>query len=615
MHRGNSIASALRFFTFLYGMLLLCAYAQVTASISGRVEDASGGGVANATVTVKNVETGATRTVTTNEAGDFRVLSLPLGLQEVKAEKEGFKAAVRTGIKLDVGQEAVVTLQLEVGEIAQSITVREEVPVVNTTPNAVSGIVDERAVKELPLNGRSFDNLITLNPGAVNYTSMKSVNTTTSEGNSFSVAGRRPQENLFLINGIEYTGTSQLADTPGSVSGEMLGIDAVREFNLLTDTYGAEYGKRAGGQVLVVTQSGTNNLHGSAFEFLRNSALDEPGIFDQGTVPPFRRNQFGGSLGGPVKKDKAFLFGNFEEFRQSLAVSSVSVVPNQQARQGLLPNSSGVYAPVSGLNPAMLPFMALWPQPNGPDLGGGTALAYYNPKNTIHESFGTLRTDFNLRDHDRISASYTIDDGNSIIPLPDPLFASALHLSGQVASLEEAHVFSPHVLNTFRAGFSRAGFNYDSATFTSFPPSLSFVQGAQPGGIIINGGITTAGGNVNAGVWNRRNLYTYSDSVQIVKGIHQLSIGAWTQWVQDNEDIASRRLGQATFSTLTTFLQGRLLNFQVVPNHSELGWRSFFGAWYVQDAIKLRPNFTLQLGLRHEFTTGWNRSEERRVGK
>src|ERR1700694_3624914 len=189
---------------------------------------------------------------------------------------------------------------------------------------------------------------------------MRRPNPTPSDGNSSSLAGRRPQDNLFLLNGIEYTGSSQLSVLPGGVSGYLLGIDAVREFNLLTDTYSAEYGKRAGGQVVVVTQSGTNGVHGSLFEFLRNSALDEPGIFDQGKVPPFRRNQFGGALGGPLIKDRLFLFGNYEGFRQSLAVSNVSVVPDEQARLGSLPNTTtGVYAPVAGLNQAMLKYMAL----------------------------------------------------------------------------------------------------------------------------------------------------------------------------------------------------------------------------------------------------------------
>ncbi|PWT98112.1 MAG: TonB-dependent receptor [Terriglobia bacterium] len=610
--RSSSIALA----------LLLCVaavrpvQAQVTGAISGDVKDATGAAVSGAVVTVKNVETGALRTVTTDTAGDFRFLALALGQQEVRAERPGFKTAVRTGVDLTVGQEAVIHLVLEVGEIPQAVTVLGEAPVVNTTPSSVSGMVGERSVKELPLNGRSFDNLITLNPGAINYSSMKSANTTTSDGNSFSVSGRRPGDNLFLINGIEYTGTSQLAVTPGGVSGYLLGIDAVREFNLLTDTYTAEYGKRAGGQVVVVTQSGSNTLHGSIFEFLRNSALDEPGIFDQGTVPPFRRNQFGGALGGPLRKDRVFLFGNFEAFRQSLAVSNVSVVPDEQARQGLLPNPAGVYTQVANLNRAMLPFTALWPQPNGPELlvnglPSGTKLAYYNPKNRISENFGTARADFNPRAQDRLSLAYTIDSGDSVIPLADPLFASALRLSAQVASVEETHVVSPTVLNTFRAGFSRAGFNYDSATFANFPPELSFVAGGQPGSITIGGGavagaITSAGGNINAGVWNRRNLFTFTDGLYVVKGMHQISGGAWFQRVQDNEDIASRRLGMATFNTFTTFLQGTLTNFQVVPNHNELGWRSLFGAWYLQDAIRLRRNLTLQLGLRDEFTTGWN---------
>src|SRR4029077_1791777 len=175
-------------------------------------------------------------------------------------------------------------------------------------------------------NGRSFDNLITLNPGAINYTA-KSPGTVTSQGNTFSVAGRRPLENIFLMNGIEYTGSSQLSNTPGGVSGNLLGIDAVREFNVLTGTYSAEYGKRAGAQVIAITQSGTNQFHGSIFEFLRNSALDARTIFDinprggKSSAAPFRRNQFGANIGGPIKKDKLFFFSNYEGFRHRLAIT------------------------------------------------------------------------------------------------------------------------------------------------------------------------------------------------------------------------------------------------------------------------------------------------------
>ena len=600
------------------------ANAQVSAAISGKVEDPAGVGVDAATVTVKSLETGAVRTATTDSAGSFSILSLPLGAQEVKAEKQGFKAVVRTGVSLEVGQDAVLNLRLEVGDLAQQVTVSEEVPVVNTTTSQVSGLVDEREVKDLPLNGRSFDNLITLNPGAINY-GLKSANTSTSNGNTFSVAGRRPMDNLFLLNGIEYTGSSQLAITPGGVSGELLGIDAIREFNVLTDTYDAEYGKRAGAQVSIITQSGTNVLHGSVFEFLRNSDLDARNFYDQGPIPAFRRNQFGGAAGGPIKKDRWFLFGNYEGFRQALAISNVTVVPDNLARTGELPNATtGVYAPVANLNAGMLKYMTMWPAVNGPELlsngiPSGTALSYNHPGENITENFGTLRSDYILGARDSLSAAYTIDDGNSLIPLADPLFGSTSLLRNQVASVQETHVYSPNVINTFTAGFSRAGYNLLPDSLTSFDPSLSFVTGGGPGGIVIGGGtsttgvatITSAGPNNAANVWNRRNLFTFEDTVQFTKGRHQISIGGWFQRVQDNEDTASRTLGQATFSTLQTFLQGTVTTFQVVPAPNELGWRSAFGAWFFQDTIRLRRNLTFTAGIRHEFTTGWNEESGR----
>jgi hypothetical protein len=597
-------------------MLLTCldtGWAQVTATISGRVEDASGAAVSNATVTATHMETGATRVVTTDPTGNYRVLSLPLGRHDIKVEKAGFQAAVRTGIKLDVGEEAVVNFHLAVGKAVQEITVSEEVPVVNTTTASVSGLVGEREVKDLPLNGRSFDDLITLNPGATNYTDMRSANTTTSNGNAFAVDGQKPGDNETLLNGVEYTGSSQLAVTPGGVSGYLLGIDAVREFNLLTGTYGAEYGKRSGAQVSVVTQSGSNMLHGTIYEFLRNNVLDTRDYFDQGSTPPFQQNQFGASLGGPIRKDRLFLFGNYEGFRQRLSATSVSLVPDAQARLGNLPNASGVETPVTGLNPAMLPYMQFWPQPNV-ELGGGTAKSFNNPKQSINEDFGTLRLDYILQHQDTLSAAYTVDDGNSLIPQADPLFASALAVSSQVASLQETHVLSPRAVNTFTAGFSRAAFANDSSPYISFPASLSFVQGLGPGGIVVGGGVTTTGAGVitSAGpnnassVWNRRNLFTFTDNLQISKGIHQISMGIWLQRLQDNEDTASRQLGQASFATLQTFLTGTVSSFQIVRQATELGWRSLMGAWYIKDAINLRHNLTLEVGLRHEFDTGWN---------
>jgi hypothetical protein len=602
----------------------LALRAQVTAAVSGVVEDPSGGAVAGAAVTVKSLETGTLRSGVTDSSGAYSVPRLPLGATEVRVEKAGFKTVDRTGITLELNQNARVDFKLEVGEFVSQINVSSQAPIVNTTTESVSGLVGEEQVKDLPLNGRSFDNLITLNPGAINYT-LKSAGTSTSNGNTFSVEGRRPADNLTLLNGIEYTGSSQLANTPGGASGELLGIDAVREFNILTDTYSAQYGKRAGAQVSVVTQSGTNALHGSMFEFLRNSDLDARNFFDRGYVPPFRRNQFGGSLGGPIQKNKLFLFGNYEGFRQALAVSNVSEVPDAQARLGLLPNAAGVYKTVAKLNPAMLKYFALWPLANGPELlsngvATGIALSYNNPHQSIREDFGTTRGDYVISERDSVTAAYTIDDGTNLTPASDPLFASNLLLTSQVASLQETHVFSPEMLNTARIGLSRAAFNFNAPLVTSFDPSLNFVTGSGgPGGFVIGGGVTTtgasaitsAGPNNAANVYNRRTLFTYQDDFQVTRGIHQLSFGAWLQPVRDNEDTASRQLGQASFTSLTTFLQGTTSSFQVVPNPSELGWRSFFGAWYAEDVMKLRRNLTVRVGLRDEFTSGWNEQDNR----
>lgn len=601
------------------------AYGQVTAAISGRIEDPAGAAVGGAKVTVTSAETGAARTAVSDDAGTFSVLSLAPGPYTIEVQKTGFRAAARTGVHLQVAQNAVVNFRLEIGQLVQQVTVAEDAPVVNTTTSSVSGVVGEREVKDLPLNGRSFDTLIALNPGTINFSALKSANTSTSDGNTFSVAGRRTSENLFLINGVEYTGSSQLAISPGGVSGELLGIDAVREFNVLTDTYSAEYGKRAGAQVSVVTQSGTNALHGTLFEFLRNSDLDARNFFDRGFVPPFRRNQFGGALGGPVKKNKLFVFGNYEGFRQALALSSVSVVPDAEVRQGLVPNATtGVYAAVANLNPAMLPFLSLWPKPNGAELlaGGvasGDALSYNNPAEHIHEDFGTARADWTIAAGDSLSLAYTVDNGNSAIPQADPLFASAEALQSQVASIRETHVFSPRVLNTATIGLSRAEFNLGSLLLASFPANESFVAGGGPGGVVVNGGVTTtgisgitaAGPNNAAGSWNRRNLFTYEDEFQAMKGIHQISAGVWLQPLRDNEDSASRQLGQATFTSLTTLLQGTVSTFQVIPDPNELGWRSFEGAWFVEDSMRLRPNLTVRIGLRDEFTNGWNEESGR----
>src|SRR5947209_10521319 len=303
---GVSLRSFARFVTVTAIVALIAlgtclVFAQTsTATILGVVKDTSGALIPGVSITVKHTESGLTRGVVSGERGAYNVPLLAVGAYEITTTMPGFKQAVRSGMNLVVGQEAVVDLTLEVGAAAEQVTVTEEATLVNTTTSSTSGVITEQQVKDLPLNGRSFDQLITLNVGVSNATS----NTLDSGNwNMFSVAGKRPETNRFIINGIDWVGGNANGQyiTPEGASRQMLGVEAVREFNVLTDTYSAEYGKRAGGQINVVTTSGTNQLHGSAFEYLRNSALDARNFFDQTIgAPPFKRNQFGGALRGPL---------------------------------------------------------------------------------------------------------------------------------------------------------------------------------------------------------------------------------------------------------------------------------------------------------------------------
>jgi hypothetical protein len=584
-------------------------WAQVTGSISGIVQDTSGAAVPNATVNVRSLETGAVRTIMTDEAGSYRALSLPVGRYEIRAEKEGFKTAVRTGIDLAVGQAAALNLSLEVGTSRQEVTVMSEAPLVDTSTTPASGLVNERQVKDLPLNGRSFDNLITLNPSTANTTSYRSSTSTGGgQGNNFSVSGNREDFNLFLLNGIEYTGVSTSDVIPGGVSGQLLGVDAVREFDVVENTYGAEYGKRPGGQISLVTMSGTNQFHGTAFEFLRNSALDARNPFDQtSSAPPLRRNQYGGSAGGPIRKDRTFIFGSYEGLDWRLAQSDVTIVPDNNARQGIL-NGSKI-----GLAPGIAPYFSLWPVQNGPEIGGGAAYAYSNPSQRVLENFGNIRVDHRLSSKHSLFGAYTIDDGNSLVPGNNPLQQKLSILRAHVASFQATSVFSPSVLNTFRAGFSRAKWHLDGSPAVS-DPSLVFVADQPIGALSIgSSGLGNVGSFDGAGTFGSqqievvaRNLFTYADDVQIIKGRHQISIGGWLQRVQANDDAADQRSGVVSFADLQHLMQGQATQVLATLNPLEIGWRQYAAAWYVQDSMKLRPNLTVTAGLRHEFNNGWN---------
>ena len=621
------LAALLAFF------LALTAEAQVVGgTLSGTITDRTGAALGSATVLVHNEETGSERHLLTGPDGRYAAPSIPIGTYTLSVEAPGFTPQRRTAIPLTVGESKQIDLQLGVDTVIDQVTVVDAPAIVNLSTQQTSGLVDERQIKQLPLNGRSYDQLLTLNPATVNYTGQRSGSIGTSNssvGNMFAVSGRRPQDNLFLLNGIEYTGASLINVTPGGTSGQLLGVDAVREFNVLADTYGANYGKRQGAQISIVTASGTNHIHGAVYEFLRNSALDARNYFDRiqpngRRLPAFQRNNFGASLGGPLRKNKLLLFANYEGYRQNLGLSDVTFVPDNNARLGLLPDPANPSGPLKhyGVASGVAPLLKLWPTQNGPELtdaGGnptGIGLAYSSPLQHIAEDFGTTRFDYNISPADLFFAAYTIDDSTADTPTQNPLASIHETLREQVLSAQEQHVFSPHLLNTARFGFSRASFYFLGSTPINVP---GWVAGKPVGAIVIAGStasngssqITGAGSNVGSNNATTRNLFTVDDHIFWSIGRHQIEAGGWLQRLQSNDNLAQNQYGQASFSTLTTFLQGTVATFTVVPNPTELGWRSWMGAGYVEDTVRLTPRLEARLGLRFESTSGFNEAHSR----
>ncbi|MBV9404491.1 MAG: carboxypeptidase regulatory-like domain-containing protein, partial [Acidobacteriaceae bacterium] len=606
-------------------------WAQVSAALFGSVTDPSGALVSGAQIIVKNQDTGAVRETFTNSAGQYVVPALPVGRYQVRATKTGFTEEIRTGIILAVGQEARVNLNLRIGTSSQQLTVNADAPVVNVTTTDVSGLVGERQVKNLPLNGRSFDELMTLSPGVVNFTWEKTGGvgvSNSTNGNNFAVEGNRPQQNLYLLNGIEFTGAAENNMQPGGASQQLLGVDAVREFNVLRDSYSAEFGKHPGAQVLIVTQSGSNELHGSLYEFLRNNDLDARNFFDGPSVPGFQRNQFGASLSGPIKKDKTFLFGNYEELRQHLHQTGVDLVPDTNARNGYLPCKLVTPAPNPCPNSGLVfvgvsPLISAWPAPSpgAPDFGG-ISEALNNPLQTIRDDFGTIRLDQIFTSKDSLNASYTIDDSADFTPTNTNLYSTDVAtLREQVATLEETHVFSATLLNTARVGYSRAAYFFTGEPTPGTPAAAlpGFLQGDHIGALVVGGSaasnptaqISLAGSNNGSNLRVARNIFTYEDRVSWTAGLHQFTFGAWIQQFQSNETLALSQYGQATFTSLQTLLQGTIGTLLYDPSPTELNWRSVFGALYAQDVIRASPKLTISLGLRDEFTTGWNEAHGR----
>jgi hypothetical protein len=584
-----------------------------TATILGTVTDASGAAVPDASVQVKNTATGITQSATSDPQGRFRVSEIGVGDYEVQASKMGFQTTVHKGITLAVGSQVVVDFSLAVGQQTQTVTVEGQVAEVETTNAAISTFTSEQQMRELPLNGRNFEQLILLAPGVATVT--WSLNPLQGRGEQYSVAGGRPEGQAILLD--DENLQSYFNNGMSSVTGSSLGVEAIGEFQTLTNAYGAQFGGN-GAVINAVSKSGANTFHGSAFDFIRNSAMDDRNFFAASSSPPaYRRNQYGGSVGGPVKKDKAFFFVDYEGIRSLFEEDKVATVPNCPAA-----------CTITATNPttatAIADTLAIYPKPTTLT-APGSSLGYAPTSGSQidHEDYVLTRFDYNFSEKDSMFVRYYSDNASFF----EPYGGASVAIGGgalpywheqdgslsQFATLEERHIFSPTLVNVARMSFSRPTKKSNETSIStaadgSHPLQFFGGTGLEDGfdNIIgIPGGLGGAAAEI---FFLNQNRFTWADDMLWTRGSHSIRFGASVARQQSNTWNAIGEDAQWTFAGgLTQFLSGAATEVTGVPpspaNNANRDYRETDFTPYIQDDWKVTPKLTVNMGLRWEFYT------------
>ena len=505
------------------------AWAQtVGGTITGTVRDPQGSLIATTAVKLVNVETGVMNDQLTNNAGIYRAANLQPGHYDVTVTNPGFATGVVKNVNLNVGSEVVVDFTLTVAGVASSVEVTGQVSAVDTATSTLTYDVSGTTIRELPLNGRDFTSLAALQPGVASMGTTGGIRA--GLGNKLSISGTRPSTNNFLFDGISINDSGN--NTPGSVLGVTLGVDAVEQFTVLTDTFSAEYGRAAGGVVNAITRSGTNQWHGSAFYFGRNSALDAHNFFDKpgAAKPEFRRSQFGGTAGGRLIKDRTFWFFDYEGITQSLGTTTLSTVPSPALRAGTFVNGNGTITQYN-VDPSVAKALALYPLPNAGLIGNGNTGTFSGVLDSLaNEKYFLIKLDHTISSKDSLHGSYFWDSGKTSTPDAFLNERTQQISKRQAGSTEYTRTISPTVLNVARVGVARTIFTSGSVTQVLNPAindtSLGFLPGLDVGGIVVSG-LTSLSAGPNALDYSFANYTSYQgyESVYVTKGTHAFKFG------------------------------------------------------------------------------------------
>src|SRR5579872_2568734 len=550
--------------TVILGLLLVFAAParisaqMVGATISGTVVDATGAVVPNVKIVIKNTSTGSVANAATNGVGVFNAPNLPPGTYEFTASATGFSSLVRDRVTLTVGQELVLNLTLQVGNTTQQIEVSTEAPTVDLANATVGGVVTQTTVEALPLNGRSWSDLAILAPGVHTVGNQPAISSTDRTkrgmGLELSISGGRPQQNNYLLDGVNINNYTNAG--PGSLLGGNLGTDAVGEFTVLTTNYSAEYGRTSGGVISAITKTGTNQFHGSAYEFLRNKSLDAANFIDNSNgnpKPQFRRNQFGGSIGGPIRKDKTFFFADYEGVRQELGTTVVATVPTQADVDTRIAALQQVNPSFVADPSALLYLKTFWP-------ASSTGKFAFAGNQITTENFVIGRVDHNFSEKDRIFGTYLYDNSHQTEPdeMNNKLISN--QSKRQTFALEWSHAFNTQLLNSFRLGFNRDNTASPAGAKAINPaaadPQFGFDPGVSVGALQFGDGFTPfSGGIIVASPFEFRwNSFQFYENLYLTKGIHSMKFGANAERIQDNFFGADTPGGSFQFNSLSDFL-------------------------------------------------------------
>ena len=579
----------------LVTLLARAASAQTTGTIMGVLTDSTEGVLPGVSVVVRHVETGLTRTAVTTDEGSFIFSILPVGAYELRTESPGFKPLTMTGIVLTVHETVVINATLEVGAITEDVRVVRERSTVNTRSSELSYLVASESIEQLPLNGRNFTDLALLQPGITPFPH-RDGGSVVAHGLGMSVNGQDPRSNVYLLDG---TLQNDFTNGPaGSAAGTTLGMETIREFRIESNAYQAEFGRNFGGQISVLTKSGANELSGSAFEFHRNDALDARNYFDAGQQPDFTRNQFGGVLGGALRRNRTFFFVGYEALVEDLGRTISTIVPDDGARNGVLPTG------IVGVQAAVRPYLDAFPRANGPQIGGGLAEYTFPFRQTITEHFVQGRIDHHVSASHQLFSRYTFDDADQFLPTDFPQFPRAFMSRNQFFTHEHRRVLSDRTLDTLRFGFSRTRIG-QRVEANLEPPLPAFVPGRAFMGSIVIGGIPSFGPQTSADVQLAQNVFSAQWDATHSRGAHMFKTGALIERYQDDMFNPTFSLGIYRFANLESFLRNRPASFVGLTPAAEMDryWRFTLVGGYAQDTYQAARHVTVNGGIRYEFTT------------